>query len=526
MISFHSHRLWPLCLIAALLLGNAVGRCGPQAVYRVQLIEKNRQTVLTNEPVVAALEVDGTQVQSEGLRSDEQGIVDLTLFRSAHQKYFDEYGTRATWVLWYQERRTDLTKLWQNQAGLAKIQLDLGPVLVSGHFVDEEGQRVRNGTDVFPAELRSYLSSSSLSWNQQCRLYSSDGTGQPEQMVSNGIYFDEDGSFRFYVPRNRKYRFDWLGMRDLVLVNPTFTVAEVDVELKLSVRPRPYVLYGRFLDAASGQPVTESININGLDVHFFGNRQPKYAVFFDKPGKVELTIGAYVFQRKYREQTVTLDIQEPLQRHDFRLEPLEGSAAAIKFRIKINGPALEESYDVAASLTGGKYFFQSGEYRGENVYEFTVPQAGRYNLSLSSRKFTFEAPTSILIEKEQTLEVNSVAKDTWLIVHVVDEKGLPIGFPSQAQASMHEPRVNCVLLEEGNAVQTAGRMRGPYLDFGPTDAGGALRPDEKGEVRFLLSRGGTFVLRTHFTAFEDSRTPVEIATHQSKAVVLRLKARG
>lgn len=525
MISFHSHRPWLLCLITALLFGVGLHRCEAQVVYQVQLIEKNRQTLLANEPVLVALEVDATRVQGQSLRSDKQGIIDLTAFRREQQKLFDDYGKRASWVLWYQAIRTDLTNLWQNQDRVASIQFDLGPVLVSGHFTNEKGQQIRNAAEVFPADLRPYLSARRLSWNQQCRLHSTNENGQTAEMVSNGISFEADGSFHFYVAKNRHYRFDWLGMRDLVLVNPTFAVAEMDSTLKLMVKPKPYCLYGNFLDADNGQSVTESISLYGRDVHFFGNGQPRYAVFFDNPAKVELKIGAYVFQKRYREQTVTVDLREPLQRHDFRLERLEGNAATIKFHIKINGPALDKSYDVSAYLSGEKYFSQSGEYRGENVYEFTVPQAGRYNLSLSSLKFTFEAPASVLIEREQTLEVSSVAKDTWLTVQVVDEKGQPVGFPSQTHVSLHEPRVNCLLLEEADAVPNKTTAGDPYLNFGLADVGGALRPDEKGTVRFLLSRGGQFVLLTHFVGFEESRTPVKIATHQSKMIVLRLKAR-
>jgi hypothetical protein len=58
------------------------------------------------------------------------------------------------------------------------------------------------------------------------------------------------------------------------------------------------------------------------------------------------------------------------------------------------------------------------------------------------------------------------------------------------------------------------------------DVGGALRPDEAGEVKFLLARGGPLVLRTSFVGYEDSRTPIEIKLHQSQTIVLCLKPRG
>jgi len=212
------------------------------------------------------------------------------------------------------------------------------------------------------------------------------------------------------------------------------------------------------------------------------------------------------------------------QRKDIKLDPLEGSASSIHFQLEFTGISIKNSYDVMPYLSGENYFSQSGTSKGNNTYEFILPQPGSYSLSIHSKYFSFDAGGAIIIRKNKTLKVQGTKKDTWLIVKVKDSKGNLYGYPPEKRARMHEPQINCVILDKEKSKKGDSQQRSHrYLDHGPIDVGGALRPNPDGQVKFLLTKGGQYFLRTNFEGFKKSVKPVRIKTHKTRIVELKLE---
>ena len=123
-----------------------------------------------------------------------------------------------------------------------------------------------------------------------------------------------------------------------------------------------------------------------------------------------------------------------------------------------------------------------------------------------------------MAEGDQTIALKGFPKDTQLTVRVRDPQGNPLKFPREF--SRHTLRENCVILES----PASGEVHpGRYLDYETADVDGALRPDENGEVQFLLASGGDYFLRARFNPYEEVRMPLKIETHESKTVDIQLK---
>jgi hypothetical protein len=88
---------------------------------------------------------------------------------------------------------------------------------------------------------------------------------------------------------------------------------------------------------------------------------------------------------------------------------------------------------------------------------------------------------------------------------------------------MHEQMENCVILSATPTLNDRSKIPRNYLGAGLMDVGGSLRPDENGAVKFLLTKGGTYFLNTWFKRFKDSETSIEIRSHETNRVELRLK---
>jgi hypothetical protein len=498
----------------------------PAQAQRLQLIEKNHQTPLAGQNVSISLQIDGATFAYDRLTSDAQGVIDLTEWLRAQAKTLQEYSGRASISLRVAGRRMPLSPeiLGSPSPAPFRLEVNLGALRVSGVFVDEAGARVTQTAQLYPASIREYIAPSQIG-AEQIRLYETGGAGEGK-LVENFIGLNA-GGFDLYLKPNTKYRFDAASRQAWTIANPVFTTGAGDEKIALTVRPKPYVLYGEFLDAKSGRPITETININGLDANFFGRGDARYALFFDAPRTVEMKVGSLLFQKEYREQAATVAVKEPLQRRDFSLEPLAGDPRTIDFRLQFTGAALEDAF-AAVYLSGKDYFSQLGEKIGDKTYRFTLPQAGEYKLSINAPRYVVQAPAQLAIERDQTLEVPAVAKDTWVKVRVVDEAGRPIAFPKPTFFTLSEARVNCVLLDTPETVspqEMARRERRLGLGYDVADVGGALRPDENGEVRFLLSAGGQFVLRARFENYRETTLPIEIKTHESKSLTLKPERR-
>ncbi len=490
---------------------------------QLQLIEKNRQQPLANRLVNLRLEVDGSSVVEANLKSDAQGLVDLSPFHQENAGRLREFSGRTRYILSLDEASAIIaTDAWTKQNSPLKVEFDLGALLVTGFFVDERGQRIYSPTELFPREIKDYLPAALAQWGHQLRLYQEKGADQI--LALNSVRLGARGDFEFYVKVNSRYRFDPLGFKDFNIMNPTFMTGKSDLTLKLVARPKPFCLYGEFIDGTDGSPVKETISITGLGVYFNGMGKSRYALFFDEPKSVSLTVAGYPYQKKYRQETVTLDVREKLQRHDFKLEPLAASRAGFKFHLKFTGIAIKQAYDFMPYLSGTNYFSQQGEYKKDNRYEFSLPGAGQYKLQLNSQRFYAEAPLELLLDHEQTLELKAEEKDTWLIVKITPEDGKPIGFPNSQKIRMHEARKNCVILGPGEEKDNGRTLFQAYLNAGETaDVGGALRPDENGQVKFLLAKGGRYTLYTRFNEYQDTATPIDLQPHESKTVNVKLQ---
>jgi len=492
----------------------------PSWAQQFQLIEKNHQTLLAGQNAYVVLDIDGATFDQKSLTADAQGVIDITQWRQAQADKLQKYPRRAKIKLYVGGQQIALPPESLEATTPFRLEIDLGKLRVDGYYVDADGKRVTQVAQLYPAQIKDYIQKTTIG-ARQIRLYEVGADG-PETMIENYIAFNADGGFRLYLKPNTKYRFDAIAETRWHFAEPTFTTGAGDQQLAVVVRPSPHVLYGEFLDLKSGRPITESVDIHGSDAYFSGNGEARYALFFDKLRTVEMKVSSDDQKKKYRKQAATVEIEEPLQRRDFSLEPLEGDPRTIDFRLKIAGVKLEKFYDVVSYLSGKDYFSQRGEDVGDQTYRFTLPQAGDYKLTIYSKRYIVQAPAQLSIEGNQTIELPATMKDTWVTVRVVDENNQPITFPdNKNNLRMHEPRVNCVILDKTAVVLQGGR--GPYLDSGIADIGGALRPDEKGEVRFLLSEGGKFFLHARFENFRDATLPIEIKTGASETFTMKLE---
>jgi hypothetical protein len=488
------------------------------AATQVQLYEINRNSPLNGVNVGVGLEVDKSTVASVALTSSPSGQVELFQFLEKNAELIQKYQERARLAFFLQEHTAYLT-LDELTKTPARVSFDLGPVLVTGHFIDPAGKRISRFQDFFPEEVHGAIDEYFSS--MQIRLYEASPTSRGK-MVLNGLRAETNGQFQIYVQKNQQYRLETVGARTLNLVTTNFTVENSDKDIEVVAASKPYCLYGNFIDQSNGSLIQDNVNITGLGAYFNGMGGSRYALFFDSPGTFSLKVGSFVFTKHYRPTNVTVTVSDKLQRQDFELEPLLASQVALKCRIKFTGINTNAVSGMTVYLSGDNYFSQRGEPAAENTYSFLVPQPGRYNLSIGSQRFYLENTNALALDHEQTLEMVLVEKDTWLLVKVFDEQGNAVGFPPDSTRRMHRPRENCVILAAAASGNDRSKIPHNYLDSG-MDVGGSPRPNEAGEVKFLLTKGGTYYLNTWFSAYKDSETLVEVKPHQTNSVELRLR---
>lgn len=510
----------PLKLYFALLLAWSLS-LNSHAAAQIQLFEINRNSPLSNVNVWVRLEVDKSSVASIALTSGPKGQVELSPFLEKNSALIQKYQERARLAFFFEEHTAYLT-LKEATNHPARVPFDLGPVLVTGHFVDPAGKRISRFQDFFPEEVHGVVNESFPSL--QIRLYEASPTSRGK-LVFNSMRAETNGQFQVHLQRNQRYRLEAVGVRTLNLLTTNFTVEASDKEILLVAAAKPYCLYGNFLDRSNGSLIQDNVDISGYSYYNSMGRSG-YALFFDSPGTYRLKVGSFAFTKNYLPTNVTVTVSEKLQRQDFELEPLLGSHSAFKLHLKFTGVETNVSPGMLVYLSGDNYFSQRGEPAGENAYNFLVPQPGRYTLSIGSERFYLEQTNALTLDREQSLEMTLLKKDTWLHVKVVDEQGNPVSFPPDSTWSrpMHRPRENCVILAATPSGNDRSKIPRNYLDSG-LDVGGSLRPDETGLVKFLLAKGGTYYLNTWFDAYKDSETPVQVNSHQTNTVELRLKPR-
>lgn len=110
-----------------------------RATAQVQFIEANRKLPVADANVAFILEVDKSQVDSTSLKSNPQGIVDISEFLEKNQAVLEKYKGRATLTVIVDERTVNLPVDQIGTKGPLRVQIDLGEVLVKGFFTKEAG---------------------------------------------------------------------------------------------------------------------------------------------------------------------------------------------------------------------------------------------------------------------------------------------------------------------------------------------------------------------------------------------------
>ena len=165
-----------LCCMVVMLSGQTTVAPQPgsdKRPYQLQLIEKNRQTPISQCVVAVSLVVDGSTITRVNLNSDARGVIDLTDFFHSHDAQLKKYKDRVVASLWVEEKSVKLSVDALEKQGPQRVEVDLGPVLVMGSFADESGKRVTSFKELFPAEVRDYLDKNKNFWSGQIRVYES-----------------------------------------------------------------------------------------------------------------------------------------------------------------------------------------------------------------------------------------------------------------------------------------------------------------------------------------------------------------
>jgi len=387
-------------------------------------------------------------------------------------------------------------------------------IVVTGHFEDRDGHQICRLVDVFPAPVRDFVSLRGELWAHQIRVFGEDG-----QMLLNELRIDQDGQFTIDLPRPGVYRFELNPTESFRFVNPVVTVSAATTQIALALEAKPYCLYGTILDATDGTPVTETLNVSAVGANYSATREgARYALFFDIPRSIELRVDNRVPSYAYRPKALHIDVVEPRQRQDVRLQRLAGAKDTIELHVEIEGVKFAGREWLSASVNGERNFFT--EQRGaRSAFDFLLPGPGLYNVRVYSERYEVEPVKQMRVDHNQTLRLHALERNTWIVVRVIGDDGRPIGFPPPR---MHEPPKNCVVLSRDGVTVESSR----YAQSGVGDVGWALRPDAHGELRFRVARGGTFRLHTNFDEDKDRAIPVDVQTDATATIEIQLAAGG
>jgi hypothetical protein len=385
-----------------------------------------------------------------------------------------------------------------------------GPVAVTGHFEDRDGHQICRLVDVFPAPVRDFVSVTRELWSHQIRVFGEDG-----QMLLNELRVDRDGQFTIDFPRPGVYRFELNPTESFRFVDPVVTVGGATTHIALALETKPYCLYGTILDATDGTPVTETLNISAVGANYTRTgKGARYALFFDVPRSIEFRVDNQVPAYAYRPKALHIDVVEPMQRQDLQLQRLAGAKATIELHVEIEGVEFARGERLSVNLSGESNFFtqQTGT---KGAFDFLLPDPSSYNVRVYSERYEVGPVEKVHIDHNQTLRLQALERNTWIVVRVIGNDGRPMGFP---RPKMHEGANNCVVLSRDGVTVEQSR----YAQFGVGAVGWALRPDVHGELRFRVAKGGTFQLHTNFDQYKDRTIPVDVRTDDTATVEIKL----
>ncbi|MGR8935327.1 MAG: hypothetical protein ACU837_13185 [Gammaproteobacteria bacterium] len=544
----------PFAIFAALLLiifimdsaqaelSNAVSANSanqPHDGCRLALFNISDRQPLSNETIALAAKVDGSQTEySENFTSDATGIVDLSKFYQGQIfLLMGRYGERISWAIHAGGMPVDINlrncrgeiqafvTTHVNRPAVAKHS-EKQPdnrtrwATITGHFENQAGERIDKLKDMLPEPVRHIVNPNKhVAWDTQIRLYQAN-----KRWIYKQLQVDQDGYFTIDLPAPGTYRFDPIPSAFFYIATPDITVENPDQPIVLVVAPKPYCLYGDFFDAYDGTPTTEPIIISGVNANFSNtsdSNTPKsshYVLFFDRPQSMELHIEDISYQKKYLPQTVHVNITEPLQRWDFRLQRLAQPQDVVRLHVEISGISPVTSNYVYFSIHGENHW---SVYKQDNTNSFDtlLPKPGRYDVEVRSDEYAVEPLKQVLIDRDQTLQLYAAEKNTWLIVRFVDAAGVPIAFPRIV--NIEEPPRNTVLLTRG------GKANWPsYIQYGMGDVGKVVRPNDDGDAWFRLAKGGIYYLHTNFQRYASRIVPITIKTDVTTKIEIQLEEKG
>jgi hypothetical protein len=206
-----------------------------------------------------------------------------------------------------------------------------------------------------------------------------------------------------------------------------------------------------------------------------------------------------------------------MQRQDLQVQRLAGAKETIELHVEIEGVEFARGERLSIDVGGERNFF-AGQDGARSAFDFLLPDPGSYNIRVNSQRYEVEPVEQMHIDRNQTLRLRALEKNTWIIVRLIGNDGRPIGFPPPRRFSSHEAAKNCVLLSRDGVTVEPSR----YAQFGVGAVGEAVRPDATGELRFRVARGGMFRLHTNFDQHKDRTIPVEVRTDDTATVSIQL----
>jgi hypothetical protein len=388
-----------------------------------------------------------------------------------------------------------------------------GRVVATGHFEGRDGHQICQLVDVFPVAVRDFVNVTRELWSHQIRVFGEDG-----QMLLNELRVDRDGQFTIDFPRPGTYRFELNPSESFRFVDPLVTVSAATTHFALALEAKPYCLYGTILDATDGTPVTETVNVSAVGANYTSTREgARYALFFDIPRRIEFRVYNQVPAYAYRPKAVPVEVVERMQRQDLQLQRLAGAKETIELHVEIEGVEFASGERLSVNVNGERNFF-AGQDGARNAFDFLLPDPGSYNVRAYSERYEVEPVEQMHIDRNQTLRLRALERNTWIIVRLIGNDGRAIGFPPPRTFSSHKAAKNCVLLSRDGVTVEPSR----YAQFGVGAVGQAVRPDATGELRFRVAKGGTFRLHTNFDQYKDRIIPVEVRTDDTATVEIQL----
>ncbi len=451
--------------------------------------------------------VAGAMMGDASVESDADGLVDFTEAYPAWQPAIEQHPKSARLI--FRSIHGPLVAAIEpallEQQPPARLPVKLGPVRVHCSLVDRHGRALANWIDAFPAPLKPFLTGNDNSfWVLSLRDVAT--AGDHPQPLFNSIVA-EHGTFDVFLEPGHAYHLD--GPSEVIIDNPVIAVDATTRNIRFRIRRRhTYCLYGSLLDADSGKPINGLVELHALTAdnsvyESFHNLRPWYAMFFDAPAELQIIATSMPPNRPHGSQTFAVHLTQHFQRHDVHLMSV-APTTLIPVHVKVRGSIPRDAqlwFNGPHQTVGGRYHEDKG------LFEFSLPEPGRYRLAGSAESMAFQ-PIDVTIDHEQTIEfagIPKTPKDTVLIIALRDPKGQPVNVPLRSVRS-------------GVCYEVELFAREPIL-VRPLQC---ETPYANGEVTFRMVEGGSFMVRVHLDGYEEASMPVELATHETKRIELRL----